>query len=55
MGNIETIQQIYAAFGRGDIPAVLGNLDENVEVMLYGVRETSPRYRHPKAILAVMR
>ncbi len=31
MGNIQTVQQIYAAFGRGDIPAVLGHLDENVE------------------------
>jgi uncharacterized protein len=31
VGNIETVQQIYAAFERGDIPAILGHLDENVE------------------------
>ena len=29
--NIETIQRLYAAFGRGDIPAILAALDPDVE------------------------
>jgi ketosteroid isomerase-like protein len=28
--NLETVQQIYAAFGRGDIPAILDALSDNV-------------------------
>jgi uncharacterized protein len=28
---LETVQQIYAAFGRGDIPAILSSLDEDVK------------------------
>lgn len=28
---LETVQQIYAAFGRGDIPAILAALDEDVK------------------------
>ena len=31
MNNIDTVKDIYAAFGRGDIPAMLDKLDENVE------------------------
>ncbi|MFB9995310.1 nuclear transport factor 2 family protein [Deinococcus oregonensis] len=30
-GNRETIQALYEAFGRGDIPAVLASLDVQVE------------------------
>jgi ketosteroid isomerase-like protein len=30
MSNIETIKQIYEAFGRGDIPAILEKLAEDV-------------------------
>lgn len=30
MANIETAQRIYGAFGAGDIPAILEQLDENV-------------------------
>jgi len=30
MSNARTIQDLYAAFVRGDIPAVLGGLDEDV-------------------------
>jgi uncharacterized protein len=30
MSNIETIQQIYEAFGRGDIAAILEKLAEDV-------------------------
>jgi ketosteroid isomerase-like protein len=30
MSNIETVQEIYAAFGRGDVPAILGRLGDDV-------------------------
>jgi ketosteroid isomerase-like protein len=30
--NLETVKQIYAAFGRGDIPAVLNTLANDVDV-----------------------
>ena len=29
--NIQTVQSIYAAFGRGDIPAILSDLAVGVE------------------------
>ena len=29
--NLQLVQQVYAAFGRGDIPAVLNALSDNVE------------------------
>jgi ketosteroid isomerase-like protein len=31
MTNLQTTQQIYEAFGRGDIPAILGKLADDVE------------------------
>src|SRR5574341_887733 len=31
MSNIDTVKQMYKAFGRGDIPAILDKLDDNVE------------------------
>jgi ketosteroid isomerase-like protein len=31
MGNVDTVKQIYQAFGRGDIPAIIEKLDRNVE------------------------
>lgn len=31
MSNIETVKSIYAAFGRGDVPAILERVAENVE------------------------
>ena len=30
MSNVETVQQIYEAFGRGDVPAILKQLAEDV-------------------------
>ena len=30
-GNAQVVQQLYAAFGRGDMPAVLATLGEEVE------------------------
>jgi ketosteroid isomerase-like protein len=29
--NIDTVKEIYAAFGSGDIPAIIDRLDEDVE------------------------
>jgi ketosteroid isomerase-like protein len=31
MSNVHTIQEIYEAFGRGDVPAILTRLNERVE------------------------
>jgi ketosteroid isomerase-like protein len=31
MNNTDTVKQIYAAFGRGDIPAIIEKLDPNIE------------------------
>jgi uncharacterized protein len=31
MRNLNTVQQIYDAFQRGDIPAIIDKLDPNVE------------------------
>lgn len=31
MNNMQTIQEIYAAFGRGDVPAILARLAESVD------------------------
>jgi ketosteroid isomerase-like protein len=31
MSNLDTVKAIYEAFGRGDVPAILDKLDENVE------------------------
>jgi len=31
VSNLKTVQEIYAAFGRGDVPAILATLADNVE------------------------
>lgn len=31
MGNVDTVKHMYDAFGRGDVPAILEHLDDNVE------------------------
>lgn len=31
MNNIEVIENLYTSFGKGDVPSVLGSLDERVE------------------------
>jgi ketosteroid isomerase-like protein len=31
MSNIDTVKTMYEAFGRGDVPAILAHLDDNVE------------------------
>lgn len=39
MKNLQTVQTIYAAFGRGDVPAILEQLADNVD-WEYGYRNT---------------
>ena len=30
MNHLDTVQQVYESFGKGDIPAIVDRLDENV-------------------------
>ena len=51
--NVEVVHQAYAAFGRGDIPAVLSALTDDVEWTLQGPpvipwAGTPPRYLPPQ-------
>ena len=39
MAQVDTAQQIYQAFGRGDVPAILERLADNVE-WEYGLNST---------------
>ena len=47
MTPLETVQQIYAAFGRGDIPAILDHLAENVE-WEYAISSTEVPWLEPR-------
>jgi uncharacterized protein len=40
--NVQVVQQAYAAFGRGDIPAVLETLTDDVEWSVSGSPEVLP-------------
>ena len=31
MSNVQAMRDLYDAFGRGDIPSVLGGMDANIE------------------------
>ncbi len=35
MSNLETVKNIYEAFGRGDVPAILSNLADDVDWELW--------------------
>lgn len=39
MSNLQTVQEIYEAFGRGDVPAILAKLSESVD-WEYGATST---------------
>jgi ketosteroid isomerase-like protein len=47
MSNVATIKQVYEAFGKGNIPAIVDRLDENVawdtQSEAHGVPWLSPR------------
>jgi ketosteroid isomerase-like protein len=42
--NIKLIQDTYAAFGRGDIPAVLGAMTDDVEIGIVGRAQDAPLF-----------
>lgn len=46
MSNVETVQQIYAAFGRGDVPAIVEHFAEDI-VWEYGVNSTDIPWLQP--------
>ncbi|MBI2885234.1 MAG: nuclear transport factor 2 family protein [Candidatus Omnitrophica bacterium] len=39
--NVQIVQQIYAAFGRGDIPSVLAALSDDIEWQVTGPAEVA--------------
>ena len=47
MSHIETVQEIYGAFGRGDVPAILARLADDVE-WEYGVNSTDVPWLQPR-------
>jgi ketosteroid isomerase-like protein len=47
VSHVEVVQQIYQAFGRGDVPAILEHLAENVE-WEYGVNSTDVPWLQPR-------
>jgi uncharacterized protein len=47
LSNIPTVQGIYAAFGRGDVPAILATLADDVE-WEYGVTSTDAPWLQPR-------
>ena len=49
--NLQRIQEVYAAFARGDVPAVLGLLDPAVEWTEAAGFPSGGTYRGPQAVL----
>ena len=47
MSNIPTVQDIYAAFGRGDVPAILAQLAEDVD-WEYGMADAGVPWLQPR-------
>jgi ketosteroid isomerase-like protein len=47
MAHVDTVQQIYEAFGRGDVPAILDRLADGVE-WEYGVNSTDVPWLQPR-------
>ena len=49
--NVQTMQRLYDAFGRGDIPGVLGALDPNVEWVEMDGAPYPGTFTGPEAVL----
>ena len=52
--NISTVQALYAAFGRGDMPALMAGMTEDIEWILPGPKEIIPfagLHRGPEAVM----
>ncbi|HXG58001.1 MAG TPA: nuclear transport factor 2 family protein [Thermoanaerobaculia bacterium] len=47
MSHIDTVREIYAAFGRGDVPAILERLGDDVE-WEYGATPTDVPWLQPR-------
>lgn len=47
MAHVETVQQIYQAFGRGDVPGILEHLADDVD-WEYGVPSTDVPWLQPR-------
>ena len=47
MSHLKTVQSIYEAFARGDVPTILGHLAENVE-WEYGIVSTNVPWLQPR-------
>ena len=47
LNNLSTVQNIYAAFGRGDIPAILEHISENCQ-WEYGPGENDVPWLQPR-------
>jgi uncharacterized protein len=48
MSNLATVQDIYDAFGKGDVPRILGHLSEDVE-WEYGAGASDVPWLQPRA------
>ncbi|MFN7937021.1 MAG: nuclear transport factor 2 family protein [Bryobacteraceae bacterium] len=47
MNHVETVQAIYAAFGRGDVPAILSHLDADID-WDYGLMDGGAPWLKPR-------
>ena len=47
MAHVDTVKEIYGAFGRGDVSAILGRLADRVE-WEYGVNSTDVPWLQPR-------
>ncbi len=50
MNHVETVQQMYEAFGKGDVPAILAHLASDVE-WEYGVNSTDVPWLQLRRVL----
>ena len=48
--NIAVVRELYEAFGRGDVPAVLAGFDENIEWNESAGMPYGGRYHGPQAV-----
>ncbi len=58
MSNLETVREIYEAFGKGDVPTILSRLAEDVEWEQwednFAQQYDVPYLRHKKGVQAVV-
>jgi ketosteroid isomerase-like protein len=48
MSNVETVESVYEAFGRGDVPAILERLSDDVE-WEYGMSDAGVPWLRPRS------